>query len=332
MIIQLTPKQLKEDLEELLRWDALEMQVRTAPGTDRKEVLIPYLMNDAVECFFRLTDAVVHGTLTPPDSGEETEDAGIELEEGTDRTGILIRQKDRTVSIWYRKAAKEQHCYQYHRIGHNWRKSREQEEIRRLVNLLCVLADKHSYLTPEATNPLEQKLWPLIHFSPLCAWSPISSSILDWYPETEEGICAMLDLAEETGDTDYRKQLLIYRKEFLHSGKKPSRKMQKTGKLLRDMLAEDAHRPLLRELENRIEQASSFWKPRRYTTEQETEMEQLRKQREESCKNSGYEGTYPLLTRNGTELLFVEEHPFTVLEAEEYHFSIYEIQRPNCTS
>lgn len=42
----------------------------------------------------------------------------------------------------------------------------------------------------------------------------------------------------------------------------------------------------------------------------------------------GYTGTYPLMKKaNGTEVLFVEEHPFTVMEWDSYSFRIHEIIR-----
>lgn len=333
MIQELTQVELYNIIEELLDWEAFEVEI-LADG----EVLFPYLMNDATEYFVRLEGCEIQGSWC----GDKKEVQSVSFETGVADEyagGLLISQNNGNLHIRYRRALKEMHCYQYHRIGHNWRREKDHLRIRRLVNLLCVLHDKCSYLGEAASTEAERKLSLLIEFQPLCFWTPINDSIEDWYPETMEGIYAMEDLAQEAKDQTYLELLKKYRL-FLEnfdesqSGRRMKKQLFKKQEMqvhLQEALTAPEHRGIIDLLEKKIEEASAFWPPRRYKEETEEEISRLRKEKEEEYRNRGYTGQYPFMEKKTEEtgeaerILFVEEQPFMELEWSDYSFRIYKI-------
>lgn len=188
-------------VEELCGWDAMELIFQPMQEKEKRGlVLIPYVMNDAVECFLELTDASVKGVWNPEFEGDVTYHL-TENEEG--RNGLFLYQGDENVtSIWFGEAFRHLNCYQYHNIGHMWRKEAGEEHLRRLVHLICVIHDKWNYLGAEACNEEEMQLYALAEFSPLRYWTPINESILKWYGDSKEGAGAFVKLAGEIGDDE----------------------------------------------------------------------------------------------------------------------------------
>ena len=196
-------------LKELLDSDTLELHFQDRSGAKDRELLIPYMMNDAVEYVLWLSACSMQGRWEP--TVPLLPEAEFAVNGG--RNGILLRQEDgSSLSIWYGDAVLESHNYQYHRIGHNWRREKGGEALRRLVNLLCVLHDKYTFLGAAACNEQEIRLASLIEFGPLCYWTPINEPLTDWYPETMCGIEAMTGLVREAGDVSYLELLREYRK------------------------------------------------------------------------------------------------------------------------
>ncbi|MDO4491029.1 MAG: DUF3878 family protein [Lachnospiraceae bacterium] len=346
METRMTGKELETCIQELLEWDALELQIKNYEKTgqqedwneyaDKTEVLLPYLMNDAVEYFIRLEGCVLQGSW----QGEKDGVQAVSFEEKEGFGEILILQSgDSQFRIRYTKAWKVENCYQYHRIGHNWRKEKGQEELRRMVNLLCVLHDKCTYLGEECSTEGEGFLASLIEFQPLCYWTPINSSIEEWYPETLEGIYAMEELVAEAGDIEYGKQLARYRlfqENFDES--LSGRRMQKQLFRLRALqsalamdLVQKQHRAILDLLEEKLERESLHWKKRSYGWDQEQKMQRLRREKEEQYRKEGFKGDYPRMYREDPDsgerirVHFVEEHPFMELEWSDYRFQIHDI-------
>lgn len=330
MRLELTLEELGNCIAELLDWDAFELQIK------ENEVLLPYLMNDATEYFIRLEDCRIQGEWC----GEKNGVVELAFEEEGDLNGLVIRQADAsTLSIRFGRAWKEEHCYQYHRIGHQWRKEKGEERLRRLVNLLCVLHDKCSYLGRDAYTEEEAFLAKLIEFQPLCYWTPINDSIEDWYPETMDGILAMEELVERAGDSVYLnllKQYLLFWENFDEgqSGRRMQKKLFKLRELQNNLsraLTLPEHEGILCLLEAMIEEASLNWKPRTYSKEHTESMEALRESKEEEFKKQGFTGSYPkfekvnLDTGERENVFLVEEHPFMELEWKDYQFRIHEI-------
>ena len=315
--------QLLEELTELCRWEALELnRIREEDGTD--SVLIPYVMNDAAECYYILHDCRVMGEWEMSDAVWTEVDC---LHHDTLK-GILLRKDDGTVvTIWYQTAAKEVHCYQYHQIGHNWRTAKGEEHWRRVVNLLCVLHDKYTYLGEAACNETELQLCHLAEFAPVRYWTPINESIDSWYPDTQEGIDAMRKIVIEAGDQEFLWQLEKYENNF-QKGKKKQALVAKLAALLNH----PEHRKIFEMITCKMMEASNMWPKRSYGAEKDEQIRNIRQTMEQSCQKNGYKGNYPVFRKEDQvtgkimEKHFVEEHPFTVLESEEYQFRIFVLE------
>ena len=114
---QLSSQELMELLYRLCDEQALEI-IRGGEN----DLYIPYMMNDAVEAYCVLTDAVIPGSL-PADLS--VADA-IELTEGEQKKGLVIRKgKEILAAIWYGNCMYVQKLYQYHRIMHCWARGNE---------------------------------------------------------------------------------------------------------------------------------------------------------------------------------------------------------------
>ena len=94
---RISAQRLGELLQWLIDWDALEI----CQDAENREILIPYVMNDAVEYYLCLTEASMHGELDT----EEAEDTSVELVQNDALYGLIFRQSSgNTVSIWYSTA------------------------------------------------------------------------------------------------------------------------------------------------------------------------------------------------------------------------------------
>ena len=162
---------------------------------DEHTLYIPYIMNDAVEAYCVLTDAVIPGSL-PTDPGQAD---AIELTEGEQKRGLGIRKGDQILTtVWYGNCMYVQKLYQYHRIMHCW--VHGNEHMRMLVYMIGTVRDKLEYLGEEACNEKERSLIPLLEYRPFRAFSPINESIEARYPETKEGYEMMMSFAMHSGE------------------------------------------------------------------------------------------------------------------------------------
>lgn len=309
-------------LGELLDSEALEIQILTESGGRPDTIVrIPYMMNDAVEFYLEFQKCIVRGTWE-----NEEPTVSFSLVENGDSDGLILRQKSgNIITIWYEELWKNAECYQYHRIGHKWRRASGEENIRRIVNLLCVIHDKVSYLDGDFCNKEEVELACLAEFGPLRFFSPINESILEWYPETQNGTEVMKKLAAEVEDFSFLRSLEKY-EEDLKNGKVSERRIQTLAK----EFLKPVHERLFRNIEEKITTASVRWKVRDYGQKRNEENEAYQKRIEKQYKELGYEGTYPYLKKKEGKsermVEFVEEHPFTVLEYEDYVFRIFSMK------
>ena len=103
---------------------------------DENNLYIPYIMNDAVEAYCILTDAVIPGSL-PADFGQAD---AIDLTEGEQKKGMVIRKGEEILaSVWYGSCMYIQQLYQYHRIVHCWVDGNE--HMRMLVYMIGTVRD-----------------------------------------------------------------------------------------------------------------------------------------------------------------------------------------------
>lgn len=318
--ITLEPEQLKEYLETLSMWEAMEIQILG----ERKMVRMPYMMNDAIECYLEFASCIVQGEWIDG----IREDIGITLLSGHTRQGVALDQRGENVlTIWYETVSLICQPYQYHVIGHQWRKQKGQENWRRLVHLLCIIHDKVNYLGEDvlldACNQREEELASLIEFGPITYLSPIDRSIEDWYLETEEGFMAIRKLASEAGDSIFLSLVDAYQNAS-------RRKRERMRVELAMELSHEKHRKIYQLLADKIQTASLFWPERTYDKETQEMIRTLRQEKTGELLERGYFGNYPVFGKNENGIIrrlrCVEEHPFTVLEWDDYTFEIFEIE------
>ena len=293
-------------LAEILRADAFEITLNKETG----DYLIPYMMNDAVECYLRLQQARFTGEFL---ADEKVLSAQVAKEQ--DRYILVIRQESgNTFTVLFHEIEELCQRYQYHRIGHFWVKG--QEHWRRLVYMVGTVYDKYQYLGSEYCNSQERKLLKMMEFAPFRYWSPIHESLDKYYTDTQEGLEIMWELAGEAGDWFYQKMVRIY-------GVLKCRWM--SGVLSR-MLLLSGRQKLYHLIEQKIEAASMEYPVRDYGEKRNLEIEEIRHRIAAVLKEKGFEGSYPVFIKNNMlKIQVVEEHPYVIsdMEYEDFEFRIH---------
>ena len=297
---ELSPRELKDLILRLCEDEALEL-IRGGEG----KIYIPFIMNDAVEAYCLLTDAIIPAAM--PDDLSMA--ARAEITEKDGRTGLIIRSEDAVLAtVWYKDCVYKEQLYQYHRIMHCWADGNE--HMRMLVYMIGTMRDKYEYLGAQSCNDAEKSLMPLLEYRPFRFFSPLEESIDAWYPETKEGREAMKSFAEEAGET----QLL----RLMRAGKLP-------GKWLDQRISEKiaASGRLYDLIYAKICMASETYERRTYPDNLEREMQGKRDAVHAALIKAGYAGQYPSYQKNGSQITALEEHPFTVSEMDDMEFAIH---------
>ena len=304
-MLLLSKETLQKYLSEICSCQALEVH------TDNDKIYIPYMMNDALECFLLFSDAQLTGHPLPDYEGDTSYEMVGETTEGSCKTGIIFRQGIQNVfTLWFTSVYQDLHCYRYDRIGHFWVAG--QEHWRRLVYILGTIYDKYQYMGSQVCNPQEMVLLKLMEFAPLYYYSPIHESLDDIYPNTLEGLQAMKDLATEAGDRTFLALLAVYRYfPFSIVQKILQRALNRPGRI-----------PLYELLFHKIEEASSCYSERDYGEERNRCIDEARSQLSTKLLQEGFQGEYPLFQKGNLQILAMEEHPFTILEAKDFQFRI----------
>ena len=280
-----------------------ELLLRTEPdGTQAGYV--PYIMNDSMECYMVLENCRVVGTVLEDYTGK------TQVEFADHTMGISVRQDKNVYTAWFTGVRQYHSLHPYHEIGHFWHD--RQEQWRRLVYMIGTIYDKMKYSPEPACSPEEIQLAKLIEFMPFRAYSPVSESILPLYPETREGARAFAQIAEEAGDKALARKIRLYDRFpvplfALHIAMRLSRK--KSCKVYNYIF-------------NKVCAASAQYPARDYGEARNAKMAAERKKVTDALLALGFEGTYPLFRKPGMEVLAAEEHPFTILENDEYRFRI----------
>lgn len=308
-MLLLSNETLQKYLSEICSCQALEVH------TDKDNVYIPYMMNDALECFLLFSHAQLTGHPLPDYEGDISYEMISETTEGSktrgSKTGIIFRQGTQNVfTLWFTSAYQELHCYRYDRIGHFWVSG--QEHWRRLVYILGTIYDKYQYMGSQVCNPQETALLKLMEFAPFHYYSPIHEPLDDIYPDTLEGLQTMKDLAAEAGDRRFLRLLAIYR-HFPFSG---------IRKILQWALNRPGRIPLYELLFYKIEKASCCYPERDYGEERNRSIHDARNQLSNRLLQQGFSGEYPLFQKGNHQILAMEEHPFTILESKDFQFRI----------
>ena len=158
----------------------------------------------------------------------------------------------------------------------------------------------------------ETSLLKLMEFAPLYYYSPIHEPLDDIYPDTLEGLQAMKNLAVEAGDRRFLLLLAFYR--YFH--------IAGVRKILQRALNRPARIPLYELLFHKIEEASRAYPERDYGEEHNCQIETARRELTERLLLQGFSGEYPLFQKENLQILAMEEHPFTILEADNFQFRI----------
>lgn len=270
---------------------------------------IPFMMNDAVECYFILKNCKIIGEILP----EMKWETKGELVQKEDAYGLIVRQGNQNVyTIWFQDIELVKECYQYHQIGHYWRKGEEQ--WRQLVYMAGTIFDKSQYIGGNAVcNKIEEELQYLILFAPFRNWSPVNYNIKTEYPAAYEGIECMEALAKEAEDYAYLKKIHSYKK-------RPSERKEKK---LSQMLLSPKREKLYQLIYQKMEKASEEYQQRKYDESLEREIREKREIVNKYLKEKGFEGSYPQYYTDIAWVQVTEEHPFTIFEEEDYKFDIH---------
>lgn len=308
----LTYAQFKEAAANIYENVPFELFLRTEPDGSQSG-LVPYIMNDSMECWLVLENCRIVGTPL------ENFNDRTQVEFADHTMGISVRQGDNVYTAWFTGVQQHLQLYRYHEIGHFW--TNDQEQWRRLVYMVGTIYDKLKYAPEPCCTPEEMALAPLMEFTPFRVWSPVSESILPLYPESKDGALTFAALAEEAGDRKLAKKCRFYAKH-------PN---PFTAFRLANRLASEKSIAVYDLILNRINAAAAVYPARDYGEERNAKMQAEREKVTKALYAEGFTGTYPLFRKAGMEILATEEHPFTILESDEYRFRIQFMvsQHPN---
>ena len=306
---QLDNLELKQYLDEIVSCDAFELH-KIALENGRYEFYIPYMMNDALECYLILKNGTMTGTYDPENKAE----ISFELLDTEQGPAAIFRQGDNSVfTIWYEECFCEQKCYRYDQIGHFWVSG--EEHWRRLVYIIGTIYDKFRYMGESVCTEKEQGLMPLMEFAPFRYYSPIHESLDPYYDETESGLTCMKRMAEEAKDLEFLRLIKLYELTPF--------KVQTAGYLAKAMQSSKRNR-LYQLINEKVTEAASVYPDREYSDGLHETIRRKRAEVQEKMVSDGYVGTYPLFCKGNRQIFVMEEHPFTIseLEYENYGFKI----------
>ncbi|MCD8356929.1 MAG: DUF3878 family protein [Clostridia bacterium] len=306
---------LRNCIQELIDCAALELL--RCLESNPNDMYIPYMMNDALEYYFILTDCTAIGELKTDFPLGTT----VETVQFSNRNGLIIRRPDETIlTLQYHECRSVRRLYQYHMIGHFWREG--QEQWRQLVYIIGTMYDKLHYIGEEACNAEEKQLIPLITFAPFRYWSPIHEDLDDFYTDTEEGFCLMEALTAEAQDRAYLALLQQYRQ-------KPDQKMTE---FLAHALIEPGRKALYHVIWQKLYSASSCYPVRDYGIVLNTKIAAERKKAADVLYRKGFTGKYPCFRQGTVQVVAAEEHPYTVfgLEYDDFTFRIQFMVSHSC--
>ena len=270
------------------------------------------MMNDALECYLILK----HGRMT----GEYLDDFDGEMAAEVVMTengpAVICRQGlENVFTIWFEDAFRELQCYRYDQIGHFWVQG--QEQWRRLVYIIGTIHDKYNYMGESVCNEKEMALMPLMEFAPFRYFSPIHEPLDEYYSDSVEGLECMEALSREAGDRWFLLLMRVY-KRFAPGG------LLKQGlvQVLSDSLSRPGRNRLYQLIFEKVREASIEYPERKYPSSLEEEIQAKRAVVCEQMRQSGFIGEYPLFEREKVQILAMEEHPFTILESDQYKFKI----------
>lgn len=305
---KISSERLQAYLEEILACEALELHQSVKQEEQTISYYIPYMMNDAMECYLLLTGGRMVGEFLPELQGETS--VGYTEYSGT--KGLIFRQGEGNVfTLWFEECFRVLQCYRYDQIGHFWVEG--QEQWRRLVYMIGTMHDKYHYMGEPVCNEQEKELASLMHFGPFRYYSPVNMSLDDYYEDTKAGLETMRKLTEEAGDRRFLRWLDWYERLPFRS---------RINGILAKKLNHPARCRLYEQIAGKVQNASSLYASREYPEELDEEIRSQRQKVGKELEKRGFSGEYPLFYKGNLQVLAMEEHPFVVLESEYYKFRI----------
>lgn len=294
-----------EKLAEIFQYQVFELYSEEE-GEQQKNYYIPYMMNDALECYLKFDNCRMTGSYLPGFQGE----VHGELAGEGGRRALVVHQGDQVFTLWFEKLEMILKRYPYHEIGHFWVKG--QEQWRQLVYMAGTIYDKYEYLGEQMLNEEERELTALMEFAPFRYWSPVKESLEGIYTDTERGAEYMKKLALEAKDRSFAGLISLYRK-MPHPW---------LGRILAIRMNAPKRERLYRIIREKICEASRLYPPRDYGSKINQKISCRRSEVSRILRSKGFSGEYPLFRKKGMQVLAAEEHPFTILEAENFQFRI----------
>lgn len=274
------------------------------------EIYIPYMMNDALECYIVLKDAVLVGEQMA-DKKQYTE---VEIHNEGERSALVVKQGDEnTFTVFFHDAVMEKKYYRFDSICHFWESG--QEQWSQLVYIVGTMYDKFAFLGEESCNQEERAILELIEFAPFRYLAPAKQLFEELYETTKAGSRKMLELAKEAGDFRYYwavKFYLIF-------------PLERIAKILSGMLTRPARYRLYRHIYKRAVKGASAYPERVYDKELKNEIKEntnynitaMRENLDERFRRNGFSGCYPDYVKDNLYVRVVEEHPFTIMDWED---------------
>lgn len=294
----------KKYIDELIDNGVFEIWYPGIDSMDNKysgNVYIPYMMNDAMECYIELTNASVVGVY----NRDLMCDTNINFHRG-EKNSLIVRQgEDNTCTIWYEEAIFNKKYYRFHEICHMWEPG--QEQWSQLVYIIGTMYDKYAFNGSDSCNKEEIGLMKLVEFEPFRNLAPAKQLFEELYDNTRTGAKLMKKLSFEAGDWFYGILCGIY-------GMIP---VKFFGKLMTGLLTKPNRYYLYKFIYEKATYAASKYPQRIYGDSTGDEIINSRKEVEEFMKNNDFKGSYPDYSRNNIYVRVVEEQPFTIMDWED---------------
>lgn len=289
-------------IKELLACNAFELHIG-----NNTDFYIPYMMNDALECYLMLENGHLTGNYLADYDG----DTSVELITTENKPGIIFHQGIENVfTLWFENSYRILKLYRYDQIGHFWVKG--QEHWRQLVYIIGTIYDKYNYMGNVVCNEKELALLPLMEFAPFRYYSPLHESLDEYYTETKDGTDCMIKLAEEAGDKHFLFFLRLYKTIPAKMFVKP----------IAFMMNHTSRQPLYELIYRKMQTASISYPERHYPQKLRERILQARSNVSQKLYAEGFHGEYPRFHKDNVQILATEEHPFTILESETFDFKI----------
>lgn len=298
----LSSTELVSCINELLSCKAFELHMGN--GAD---FYIPYMMNDALECYLLLEN----GRMTGSYLSDCRDDMSVEYVLTEKSPALIFHQgRENVFTLWFDNCYRVLNLYRYDQIGHFWVKG--QEQWRQLVYIIGTIHDKYNYLGNAVCNEEELALLPLMEFAPFRYYSPLHESLDEYYQETPKGTQCMINLAKEIGDNRFLTWLKLYQLC-------PSRL---TARLIAALMNYSSRQPLYELIYTKMQKASKHYPERSYSEDLNRKIIAERSAVSEKLLSQGFSGEYPRFYKENVQILATEEHPFTILESDTFNFKI----------